>query len=47
MQRNKKTFKGQNIYIGICPQQTKRTVPLVCSNNTIDFTFFSKKGFVQ
>ena len=29
MQRNKKTFKGQNIYIGICPQQTKRTVPLV------------------
>ena len=30
MQRNKKTFKGQNIYIGICPQQTKRTVPLVC-----------------
>ena len=29
MQRNKKTFKRQNIYIGICPQQTKRTVPLV------------------
>ena len=32
MQRNKKTFKGQNIYIGICPQQTKRTVPLVCES---------------
>ena len=32
MQRNKKTFKWQNIYIGICPQQTKRTVPLVCES---------------
>ena len=35
MQRNKKTFKGQNIYIGICPQQTKRTVPLVSNMFTI------------
>ena len=42
MQRNKKTFKGQNIYIGICPQQTKRTVPLVCCLHHLLSSFASR-----
>ena len=42
MQRNKKTFKRQNIYIGICPQQTKRTVPLVCCLHHLLSSFASR-----